>query len=252
MIVASKSTLISIGRLIEQFAILFDKAKRDFWIVDVSTVGVPAIFPFVLIEYSDRMKKLLADPNGFYKPKKRPSGHDISDKFGRDNGGAIPSNLLQISNTESNSQYVRGCLAVNAKQHPARFPTKLPEFFIRFLTQETDLVVDFFAGSNTTGFVAERERRQWLAFEQSIEYVAASVFRFCQETNSDSELKTIHESILAGKTINLKPEVFITPADSNQQAVEYPEPVQALQGRLLLDRDNLIEQKTGAENVEKQ
>jgi site-specific DNA-methyltransferase (cytosine-N4-specific) len=49
------------------------------------------------------MKRLLADAGGFYSPKKRPSGHDISERFGEDKGGAIPSNLLEIANTESNS-----------------------------------------------------------------------------------------------------------------------------------------------------
>ena len=52
----------------------------------------------VLAEYSDRMKKLLQDPAAFYTPKVRPSGHDIGSAFGRDNGGAIPANLLQIPN----------------------------------------------------------------------------------------------------------------------------------------------------------
>jgi len=60
----------------------------------------------VLAPYSDRMKKLIADPASFYTPKKRPSGHDIGSAFGRDNGGAIPSNLLQIPNSESNGQYL--------------------------------------------------------------------------------------------------------------------------------------------------
>src|SRR6185312_3910094 len=61
----------------------------------------------VLAPYSDRMKKLLEDPEAFYKPKVRPSGHDISSGFGKDNGGAIPSNLLQIPNTESCGQYTQ-------------------------------------------------------------------------------------------------------------------------------------------------
>jgi hypothetical protein len=38
----------------------------------------------VLAEYSDRMKKLLEDPEGFYTPKKRPSGHDIGKAFAKD------------------------------------------------------------------------------------------------------------------------------------------------------------------------
>jgi len=122
----------------------------------------------VLAEYSDRMKKLLEDPEGFYTPKKRPSGHDIGKSFGKDNGGAIPPNLLQISNSESNGSYLRGCKDVGVKGHPARFPAKLPEFFIRFLTEPGDLVLDIFAGSNTTGHVAECEGRKWLALKNAL------------------------------------------------------------------------------------
>ena len=63
----------------------------------------------VLAPYSDRMKKLLQNPEDFYSAKLRPSGHDISDSFSKDNGGAIPPNLLQISNSESNSNYLSHC-----------------------------------------------------------------------------------------------------------------------------------------------
>ena len=162
----------------------------------------------VLTEYSDRMKKLLEDPAGFYTPKKRPSGHDIGKAFAKDNGGAIPSNLLQIPNSESNGVYLRGCKAVGAKQHPARFPAKLPEFFIRFLTDPGDLVVDIFAGSNTTGSVAEREGRKWLAFEERREYVAASVFRFFGDEADDDRFRTGHDAILQGQAVNLKRVVY--------------------------------------------
>ena len=47
----------------------------------------------VLAPYSDRMKKLLDDPEGFYEPKKRPSGHDISMGFGKNNGGNVNERL---------------------------------------------------------------------------------------------------------------------------------------------------------------
>lgn len=132
----------------------------------------------VLAPYSERMKKLLKDPDSFYKPKDRPSGHDISKGFGADNGGAIPSNLLQIPNTESNSSYLRLAKLVGLKGHPARFPAGLPEFFIKFLTTEDDLVVDIFAGSNTTGRVAEQLGRRWIAMELDASYVASSALRF--------------------------------------------------------------------------
>ena len=157
----------------------------------------------VLAPYSERMKKLLADPAAFYTPKLRPSGHDIGAGFGKDNGGAIPSNLLQIPNTESNGQYLDGCKTVGEKQHPARFPAKLPEFFIRMLTEPGDIVLDIFAGSNTTGQAAQAERRSWLAFELSRDYVATSAFRFLSGGNTHDEMRQLYDRIEAGQTVDL-------------------------------------------------
>jgi DNA modification methylase len=129
----------------------------------------------VLQPYSDSMKKLLK--NG-YRAKMRPSGHDISDNFSKDNQGAIPPNLLSFANTDSNSFYLRECRKRGLKPHPARFPHALPEFFINFLTEPGDLVLDPFAGSNITGEVAERLGRRWLAFELALSYLEASKSRF--------------------------------------------------------------------------
>ncbi|MFW6188988.1 MAG: DNA-methyltransferase [Planctomycetota bacterium] len=129
----------------------------------------------VLKPYSDSMKNLLK--NG-YRAKLRPSGHDISDNFSKENKGAIPPNLLSLPNTRSNTQYLRRCREEDIRPHPARFPEEFPQFFIDFLTEPGDLVLDIFAGSNTTGAVAERSTRRWLAFERDRAYAEASVFRF--------------------------------------------------------------------------
>ncbi len=165
----------------------------------------------VLTEYSERMKKLLQDPEGFYTPKKRPSGHDIGKSFSKDNGGAIPSNMLQIPNTESNGIYLNACKVMGVKQHPARFPAKLPEFFIRFLTDPGDIVLDIFAGSNTTGYVAEREGRRWVAFEERMDYLAASAFRFLSKENASEEIALAHNRILTGETVALEEYVRKSP-----------------------------------------
>jgi site-specific DNA-methyltransferase (cytosine-N4-specific) len=145
----------------------------------------------VLVPYSDRMKKLIIDPESFYKPKKRPSGHDISITFGKDNGGAIPSNLLSIPNTDSNSSYLRLCKEFGLETHPARFPSQLPAFFIKMLTDENDIVLDIFAGSNTTGFTAESLNRTWLAFELNQEYLVSSAFRFLEGQDIEIVKKTL-------------------------------------------------------------
>jgi len=160
-------------------------SKSDFPKADVNKVKVP---------YSDRMKKLLQDQKKYYKPKARPSGHDISSGFGANNGGAIPSNLLQIPNTESNSLYLRQCKLVGVKAHPARFPEKLPTFFIKMLTEPGDLVVDIFAGSNTTGSACEKLKRKWLSFDLDRSYLAASVFRFLSN-KSGNDIITIHSKL---------------------------------------------------------
>jgi DNA modification methylase len=162
----------------------------------------------VLAPYSERMKKLIEDPEAFYKPAKRPSGHDISAGFGKDNGGAIPSNMLSIPNTDSNSPYLRLCKEFELDRHPARFPTEVPSFFIKMLTDPNDLVVDIFGGSNTTGYTAETLNRRWLTFEASHEYLIASVFRFVEGHSS----KAIREIIYSLQ--DKEADVFIPVAEA--------------------------------------
>jgi len=118
----------------------------------------------------------------------RPSGHNINSSFDKiESGGSIPSNVLEdqlasemliAGNNSANDPYTKRCKATGMKIHPARFPAVLPEFFIKLLTDEGDLVVDPFAGSNTAGAVAERLGRRWLAMELHEEYLEGSKFRF--------------------------------------------------------------------------
>ncbi len=129
----------------------------------------------VLKPYSASMLELLQKG---YKPKLRPSGHDISSKFSNNHGGAIPPNLISIANTESNGSYLRACRESGIKPHPARYPRELPEFFIKLLTVENEFVLDPFAGSNVTGEAAEYLGRKWISFEILEHYLRGSQFRF--------------------------------------------------------------------------
>jgi len=137
----------------------------------------------VLRPYSNAMKSLLK--NGC-NAQRRPSGHDITMHFNKDNGGAIPHNVLQLSNTASNDDYMRRCRLNGIKPHPARFPEKFAEFFIRFLTTEGDLILDPFAGSNTTGYIAEQLNRRWVAHECEEKYLAGSFLRFGDASNAQA------------------------------------------------------------------
>ena len=139
----------------------------------------------VLQPYSKDMERL--NKRGINRTK-RPSGHNIKPSFSEVSpGGSIPPNIiedelpfnmLKYGNNAANDPYTERCKEAGIKIHPARFPAALPEFFIKLLTAEGDLVLDPFAGSNTTGAVAEKLHRRWIAIESVETYLEASKFRF--------------------------------------------------------------------------
>ena len=124
-----------------------------------------------------------------YQAARRPSQHSISTHFRRDNGGAIPPNLLEVANTHSQDSYIRRCRADGLPVHPARFPPGVPDFVIKFVTEPGHLVVDPFAGSNMTGMVAQQLGRKWLSIEINADYVSGSRHRFTETIGvpNDSE-----------------------------------------------------------------
>lgn len=138
----------------------------------------------VLQPYSEDMKRLIR--RGI-KETVRPSGHRIRKSFSDDRGGSIPPNLIQCGNNESNSAYIKAMKAAGRKIHPARFPREIPRFFIKFLTDPDDLVVDPFAGSNTTGAVAEALGRRWIAIEIIDDYCDDSRMRFVENDEPPSD-----------------------------------------------------------------
>ena len=134
----------------------------------------------ILKEYSPSMNKLLTSKK--YNSGLRPSEHNIGEKsFLTNNNGAIPSNVLIGGNTESSSNYIRYCKKKDIPLHPARMPKFIPEYFIKFLTQEGDLILDPFSGSNTTGEVSEKLKRKWIAIEADHDYIEGSYGRFIKE-----------------------------------------------------------------------
>lgn len=126
--------------------------------------------------YSRQMKKLLS--SGKYNSGTRPSEHTISQTaFSIDNGGAIPSNVIIAANTTSNDIYITKCKEHKLPIHPARMAPAIPEFFINFLTRPGDIVLDCFAGSNTTGATAEKLGREWISIEIDRDYYEGSKYR---------------------------------------------------------------------------
>jgi site-specific DNA-methyltransferase (cytosine-N4-specific) len=131
----------------------------------------------VLLKYSQAMKELLKKQS--YNSGRRPSEHQIGkESFLKRHRGAIPPsvikidhpeseqaeappNLITMANTQASSDYQNHCRDNEIEPHPARMPIGLAQFFIKFLTDEGDLVLDPFGGSNTTGAAAETLKRRW-------------------------------------------------------------------------------------------
>lgn len=144
----------------------------------------------VLLPYGKDMKALLKSKS--YNAGRRPSGHVISEKgFLQNHGGAIapnvidlesaqhvPSALMRYSNTAWDAKYRQYCMDNDLPLHPARMQTDLVAFFLQYLTDKGDLVVDPFGGSNTTGAVAEQMGRRWITVEANAGYVEGSIGRF--------------------------------------------------------------------------
>ena len=78
----------------------------------------------------------------------------------------------------SNDAYSTALRKAGLPLHPARFPAAIPEFFIKYLSREDDLVADPFAGSFTTAAIAEKLNRRWIGIERIRQYIEGAAFRF--------------------------------------------------------------------------
>jgi site-specific DNA-methyltransferase (cytosine-N4-specific) len=180
-------------RTVDSYTHVWWIAKSDFPKADNSKVLRP---------YSKSMLRLLK--NQKYNAGKRPSEHNISKKgFLNNHGGSIshnffemealdgdrdvrlPHSVLSFSNTTSNDFFLQECRRKKVRPHPARMSGGLINFFIEFLTDKNDLVLDPFSGSNTTGYCAEKLKRKWISFEVKESYIKQAIIRF-----SDPSLKS--------------------------------------------------------------
>lgn len=176
-------------RTVDSYTHVWWIAKSDYPKADNSKVLRP---------YSKEMKKLIQRKS--FNAGNRPSEHSISPQaFAKDNGGSIAHNLFEIdqidkqrdvrlphsvlsfANTNSNDKYLRKCRQNELKPHPARMHGGLVNFFIQFLTNQDDLILDPFAGSNTTGYCAESLSRRWITIEANENYANHSMLRFDED-----------------------------------------------------------------------
>lgn len=101
---------------------------------------------------NERLKKLSTTDNLRDESKVGSGfGKKISNWQGREL--AYPTNVLHMATECGN------------KKHSAAFPESLPEWFIKLFTNQGDVVLDPFAGSGTTLYVANKLLRKSVGFE---------------------------------------------------------------------------------------
>ena len=133
----------------------------------------------VLRDYSPAMKELIK--TGKYNSGSRPSEYVIGKKsFRKDNGGAIPPNVIEFANTSAREPYLDYCESKRLDPHPARMNAEVARFFVKFLAPRRGVVFDPFAGSNITGAIAESLGRRWVAVDRDSSYLRGSRGRFLQ------------------------------------------------------------------------
>jgi len=130
----------------------FNKTKKFNMYQDKVKVPIGdwAEFRLKNLSNTDKIRDNAKNGSGF--------GKNISNWLGKET--VYPSNVLHLS-TECNN-----------KNHSATFPNTLPEWFIKLFTKEGDMVLDPFAGSGTTLFVAEKMNRNSIGIEIIPEYVS--------------------------------------------------------------------------------
>lgn len=172
-------------RTIDSFTHVWWMSKTDFPKSDNSKVLRP---------YSKSMKNLLK--NQKYNSWIRPSWHHISETsflksydwsimhnvielepINEKNTLRFPENILSISNAWQDN-FIKKCKELWITPHPARMNWKLVSFFIEFLTNKWDLILDPFSGSNTTWYISEIMERKWIWCEEDKEYIEQSKLRF--------------------------------------------------------------------------
>lgn len=103
--------------------------------------------------------------------------------FGTPTAGRLPRNVIERGHRCTDTLFVRTrAKELGLQPHGAMFPTAIPDFFIRLLTQPEELVVDPFGGAGKTAIAAERTGRRWMIFEWMLEYArqGAELFRGVQ------------------------------------------------------------------------
>ena len=97
--------------------------------------------------------------------------HDVTNGSGMNMSKRICSDMVRPSNV------ITGTSSNSNIGHPAVYPTYLPEFFIKLVTDEGDTIGDMFMGSGSTGIAAKNLNRKFIGIEMDVNYYCIATER---------------------------------------------------------------------------
>jgi DNA modification methylase len=134
----------------------------------------------VLLPHTERHIKLMTS-GGIQHAASYGDGSQVHrpGQYGTVTEGRLPTNVIEIGTGCADTRaYRRRAQALGLPVHGAMMPTLLPEFFIEFLTEPGDLVVDMFGGTGKTALAAERLGRRWAMAEKMLQYIRGAATHF--------------------------------------------------------------------------
>lgn len=134
----------------------------------------------VLLPHTERHQRLIARGGEARNVAFGDGAYRIrTGDFGKPTSGRIPRNVLIRSHTCADKNNARKTAqALGLPAHGATTPLSVAKFFVEFLSEPGELVVDQYGGWFTTAKAAEITGRRWLSTECMLEYVRGAAERF--------------------------------------------------------------------------
>jgi site-specific DNA-methyltransferase (cytosine-N4-specific) len=141
----------------------------------------------VLEPHTEQHQKLIAKGGEQRKAQYGDGAYTIRHgSFGGATPGRIPRNVMTLPHRCRDTQQLRRIAnELGLPTHGATFPTRLPDFWIRFLTEPGDLVLDACGGWGKTALAAQRLQRRWLIVDKVLDYLRASGEMFRHDDGFD-------------------------------------------------------------------
>lgn len=144
--------------------------------------------------YSDRIREPYAKST-ISRMKYDIGIHDVIDENGKtitQKRKMIPNPLGKMPDNVFRFQ-TNGINRDNNVKHPAAFNTELSDYFVKWLTDEGDLILDPFMGSGTTAISCKKMNRNYIGIEKNKKYVEMAEKRILSYKSNVMEKNKFYE-----------------------------------------------------------